>query len=163
MTIFARHEARPAGDVHQGSATSRVEAGSRPHCSALTRDSLACNAPWQLVGDDGLCPAHARRVDVVMLGRAGGLASGAARRALARRVRGQVENARVEACVDRAQEELRELQLEQRESRRRFHQDLIDRRTKFIAAVRAELREKLREERAELRRLRRRRKQFEAL
>jgi signal transduction histidine kinase len=58
--------------------------------------------------------------------------------------------------------ELQELTHEHRESRRRFDRDLVDRRERFVAATRHELREKLKAERAELRRLRRRRKRMEA-
>jgi hypothetical protein len=78
------------------------------------------------------------------------------------RVRERVEDARVEARVDRAQEELRELELELRESQRRVHRDLLERRERFIAAAREEMREKLSAERAELRRLRRQRSRLES-
>jgi hypothetical protein len=77
-------------------------------------------------------------------------------------VRERVEEARVEAGVDRAQEELRELKLELRESQRRFHRDLLERRERFIAAARREMREKLTAERTELRRLRRQRRRLES-
>ena len=54
-----------------------------------------------------------------------------------------------------------ELEQARRELRRRFDRELRERRDRFIAATREELHAKLEAERAELRRLRRRRKQYE--
>jgi signal transduction histidine kinase len=130
-------------------------------CTALTQAGRPCEVPWQLV-KDGLCPVHARRVDAAAIGRAGGVASGASRREQARRVRERVEQSRIQAEIDALRLELQELKHEHRESRRRFYRDLVKRRERFIAAAREELREKLKAEGAELRRLRRRRKRLEA-
>jgi signal transduction histidine kinase len=130
-------------------------------CAALTLAGRPCGAPWQVV-KHGLCPAHAGRVDVVEVGRAGGRASGAVRREQAMRVRERVEQSRMRAEVDRLRSELRELEQTYQESRRRLHRDLLERRERFIAAARQELRKKLHAERAELRRLRRRRQRLES-
>jgi hypothetical protein len=104
---------------------------------------------------------HARRVDATEIGRLGGLASGAARRESAQRVRDRLVDIRAREGVDRVRKQLRELKREQEESRHWLTRDLMDRRRRFIEAARAELRHTLRDERAELRRLRRERKQLE--
>ena len=131
------------------------------NCTGQTQTGRPCNVPWQLV-KDGLCPVHARRVDAAAIGRAGGVASGASRREQARRVRERVEQSRTRAEIDGLRLELQRLEQERRESRRRFYRDLAQRRDCFITVAREELREKLKAERAELRRLRRRRKKLEA-
>jgi hypothetical protein len=130
-------------------------------CTAQTKAGRPCAVPWRLV-KDGLCPVHARRVDPAAIGRAGGVASGLARRERARRVHELVGQSRVQAAVDRLRLELDELEQERRESRSRFERDLFDRRERFITATHEELREKLKVERGELRRLRNRRKRLEA-
>jgi len=129
-------------------------------CQATSRAGHRCRST--VVGLDGFCSIHRPGADPAELGRLGGIASGKARRQRAMRVRERVEDARVEARVDRAQEELRELELELRESQRRVHRDLLERRERFIAAAREEMREKLSAERAELRRLRRQRSRLES-
>ena len=149
--------------AHKGLATPagalRRFDGGGVNCTALTRAGRRCQVPWQLVGGDGLCPVRACRVDAAAIGRAGGLASGVARREQARRVRERFEEARVQVAVDRALQ--RELEQRQRERREAFDRDLVARRARFVAAARKELREKLLKERAELRRLRRQRKKLE--
>ena len=129
---------------------------------ALTRTGHPCQVPWQLVDDEGLCPVHARRMDAAAIGRAGGIASGVARREQARRVHERIEDARVQAGVERAQRELRELEQRQRERRKEFNREWVVRRSRVVAATRKELSEKLHKERVELRRRRRQRTQLEA-
>jgi hypothetical protein len=129
-------------------------------CEATTKAGHPCKST--VVGVDGFCSIHRPGADPVELGRRGGIASGRVRRERAWRVRQRVEEASVEAGVERAKQEMRELKLALRESQRRFHRDLLERRERFIAAARQEMREKLTAERAELRRLRRQRRRLES-
>jgi hypothetical protein len=132
------------------------------NCKAVTLAGRPCQAPWQLVGADGLCPVHAQRVNAAAIGRAGGIASGKARREQARRVRERIEEARVQAAVERAHRNLRELEQQHRELRREFGRELRARRVRFVTETRKELTEKLHHERVKLRRLRRQRRKLEA-
>ena len=68
----------------------------------------------------------------------------------------------MQARVDQAQDELHKLEHEQSELRRGFYRELRARRTQLIFETRVELRDKLREQRAELPRLRRQRKRLES-
>jgi hypothetical protein len=110
---------------------------------------------------NGFCPWHDGRIVAAVAGQAGGLASGAARRAQAARVREAYEAARVAAGVELAQRERLRLDEAARARQREHDRRFALRKAEIIAAAQAELTEKTREQQRELERLRKQRKRLE--
>lgn len=129
-------------------------------CRALTKAGRPCRAPWN-VCRNGFCPWHDGRIVAAVAGQAGGLASGAARRAQAARVREAYEAARVAAGVELAQRERLRLDEAARARQREHDRRFALRKAEIIAAAQAELTEKTREQQRELERLRKQRKRLE--